>query len=185
MGGLVHCLLLSLLGTMALLGCSGTTPQSRGTAHAELPACPAGQLAGIAPTSAEIAAHRQYEVPVLTLLGPHDPERIWGLSLVLSVDESGTVSCYEAEDSFGRPQAVTGERLSLLQAMAHWRFKPFLRDGTAVPAIVREQVYEQRLPQHRRSAPQVPLDQIAISLRRSGCFGWCPAYSVEIRGDRE
>ena len=102
---------------------------------------------------------------------------------MLAVDSSGTVVCYETEDSFGRPQAMASERLALLHAMTAWRYEPFLRDGTAVPAIVREQIHEQRLPQRRRPMPEVPLDQVAISLQRTGCFGFCPAYSVEIRGD--
>ncbi|MDH5821918.1 DUF6438 domain-containing protein [Luteimonas sp. RD2P54] len=183
-GSPIRCVLLSLLSAMALLGCGETAPRQPGASPlAQLPVCAEGQMAGIAPTPAEIASHRQYEVPVLTIPGPYDPERIWGLSLTLLVDESGAVACYEVEDFFGRPQAMTGERLALLRAMTAWRFKPFLQAGTAVPAIVREQIYEQRLPQHRRSMPEVPHGQVTVSLHRSGCFGLCPAYTVEIQGD--
>lgn len=182
--GLVQRVLLSLVGATALLGCTQATPsQTDGSLVAELPQCTEGQMAAIAPTAEEIAAHRRFEVPVLTVAPPHDPERNWGLGLLLLVDETGAVSCYEVEDSFGRPQPMTGDRAALLREMTAWRFKPFLREGAAVPTIVREQIYEQRLPQQPRPMPQVPLDEVTITLQRSGCFGWCPAYSVEIQGD--
>ncbi|MEF3083183.1 ankyrin repeat domain-containing protein [Luteimonas sp. SMYT11W] len=175
---------LSALATTVLLGCSETTPgQPLDASHAQVPACVEGQPAGIAPTASEIAAHRRYDVPLLTIAEPHDPERIWGLTLVLQVDRSGSVTCYRAEDEFGDRQPMTNEHRVLLRGMRTWRFEPFLQEGAPVPAIVREQVYEQRLPHTHRSPPGVPLDQVKISLRRTGCFGSCPAYSVEIQGD--
>ena len=152
--GLVQRVLLSLVGATALLGCTQATPsQTNDSLVAELPQCTERQMAAIAPAAEEIAAHRRFGIPVLTVAPPHDPERSWGLDLLLLVDETGAVSCYEVEDSFGRPQPMTGERAALLHEMTGWRFKPFLRDGTAVPAVVREQIYEQRVPQQRRPAP--------------------------------
>lgn len=38
-------------------------------------------------------------------------------------------------------------------------------------------------PTRHLPIPAGPLDSVQIKLQRSGCFGTCPAYSIELRGD--
>lgn len=183
-----HCLLQSCLLVLCtatcMPACSKTaTRHAQARPHAGVPTCGDDQLAGISPEPAEIAAHRSFDVPVLTASGPQDPDRTWGFGLALLVDASGVVVCHAVEEYHGPPQPMDGARLALQQAMSGWRFKPFLRDGVPVAAVVRERIYEQRLPRERRAAPKVPLEQVSVSFTRTGCNGPCPAYSVEVRGD--
>jgi ankyrin repeat protein len=66
-------------------------------------------------------------------------------------------------------------------------FKPFEKNGVAVRASVEDYVWI--LPPVQWAAKKVPFPEIKnwnslrITLERTTCFGTCPAYSVEIRGD--
>ena len=65
-----------------------------------------------------------------------------------------------------------------------WRFTPFEKDGKAVTAEVEEYidlVPPERLPRKHVAAPIVrPDSKVAITLRRTGCYGTCPSYMVSI-----
>src|SRR5215469_6129816 len=65
-----------------------------------------------------------------------------------------------------------------------WKFTPFERNGKAVTAEVEEYidlVPPERLPERHVAGPTVrPDSKVAITLRRTGCFGSCPSYSVTI-----
>jgi ankyrin repeat protein len=66
-------------------------------------------------------------------------------------------------------------------------FKPFEKDGTTVRASIED--YVRILPPvqwaaNKLSFPEIKdLLSLRIQLERTSCFGMCPAYSVEIRGD--
>jgi hypothetical protein len=68
-----------------------------------------------------------------------------------------------------------------------WRYKPFERNGQPVIARVRESVTI--LPIAEFTKAHVPFPEIhdwnslRITLSRSGCYGLCPTYEIEIRGD--
>ena len=68
-----------------------------------------------------------------------------------------------------------------------WRYKPFERSGQAVAAKVRESLAI--LPIAERPEAHVPFPEIddwnslRITLSRSGCYGVCSTYEVEIHGD--
>ncbi|HYG29103.1 MAG TPA: DUF6438 domain-containing protein [Allosphingosinicella sp.] len=67
-----------------------------------------------------------------------------------------------------------------------WRFRPFVRDGRAVP--VRGYVHLRVLPPERPPArrvdfPELGSEETTITLRRHGCFGVCATYDVTIRAD--
>jgi Domain of unknown function (DUF6438) len=70
-----------------------------------------------------------------------------------------------------------------------WQYKPFERSGQPVVAKVRESVAI--LPIGERVEAHVPFPKIhdwnslRITLSRSGCYGLCPTYSIEIHGDGE
>jgi hypothetical protein len=68
-----------------------------------------------------------------------------------------------------------------------WRYKPFERNGQPVAARIRESVTI--LPVGERAEVHVPFPEIhdwnslRITLSRSGCYGNCSAYEIEIHGD--
>jgi hypothetical protein len=68
-----------------------------------------------------------------------------------------------------------------------WRYKPFERKGQPVAARVRESVT--MLPIGERPETHVPFPEIQdwnslrITLSRSGCYGICSTYEIEIHGD--
>lgn len=71
----------------------------------------------------------------------------------------------------------------MLAALSSWSYSPFVRNGVSVPAIVTEEIYEQELPRQHLTPQLVPLGSVHITLERSGCFGPCPIYSVQVSGD--
>jgi hypothetical protein len=73
------------------------------------------------------------------------------------------------------------------RAALDWTYKPFLRDGTPVSVTFSE--YVRIVPPERRPATHTPFPEIEdwnslkISLERTACFGMCPDYLLEVRGD--
>ena len=68
-----------------------------------------------------------------------------------------------------------------------WQYRPFERNGHPVVAKVRESVAV--LPIRERSEVHIPFPEIhdwnslRITLSRSGCYGTCSTYEIEIHGD--
>jgi hypothetical protein len=66
-------------------------------------------------------------------------------------------------------------------------FKPFTKDGAAVRASLEDYIFI--LPPVQWAAKKVPFleikdwNSLRIKLERTVCYGTCPAYSIEIRGD--
>lgn len=168
-------------GVLLIVGCSGEEAP-HATATASLPACQPAQLAGVRPTYEEVQRHRRFDFSTPTYAANEYP-KTWGYRLLLRVDAEGRIVCHETTDDFGTPIATTPQRQALLADIAQRRYAPFSREGKRVPAIVREEVWEERASSVRRPLPEAPLDSFRIMLSRSGCFGWCPIYSVEIHGD--
>jgi hypothetical protein len=86
--------------------------------------------------------------------------------------------------------AVSGPKEFYAQAEAlelKGEFKPFIKNGIAVQASIED--YISILPPVQWAAKKVPFPEIKdwnslrIKLQRTVCFGTCPAYSIEIRGD--
>jgi hypothetical protein len=75
----------------------------------------------------------------------------------------------------------------LQDEVRHWKFTPFEENGKAVTAEVEEYldlVPPERLPEKHVAAPAIgPDSQLTIKLRRMGCFGACPSYTVTISTD--
>ena len=101
----------------------------------------------------------------------------------LTIDEQGTVRSAEFKSG---PRSFRGEAQ---RAALAFRFKPFLRDGQ--PAAVRLQVPVWSRPSDYsgpadRAFPANPdRSTIVIALRQTACFGTCPDYRVELRGNGE
>jgi len=156
---------------------------SRVDMPASPPACSAQALPGTAIDRAETAEHRTFSLPTIDYQDGSELET-WGMPLALQVDPSGRITCYLVEKSeFGLDVQINARRRALLAQLGSWGYRPFIREGRPVAAVVRELVYEQHLPSKKREWPDVPLDQVSISLSRSGCYGTCPIYQVTIHGD--
>jgi ankyrin repeat protein len=101
----------------------------------------------------------------------------------LTIDEQGTVRSAEFKSG---PRSFRGEAQ---RAALAFRFKPFLRDGQ--PAAVRLQVPVWSQPSDYggpadRAFPANPdPSTIVIALKRTACYGTCPDYRVELRGNGE
>lgn len=148
----------------------------------DAPVCSDAQLLVSKVDEKQMQAHRKSALPTISY--PYGTQREdWGLQLTLRIDESGRVACYLAKDDIGRPQTLNAERRNIVKTLGHWRYRPFVREGKAVAAIVSEQVGEQELPEKHVPLPEVPLEQVRIVLERTGCFGSCPSYCVEVYGD--
>jgi hypothetical protein len=149
-----------------------------------IPVCSERQLLGIAPTDEEVKRHRLFGSPSIRYpFGTQSPSRDdWGFDLTLRVDEHGRVVCYSSHDEFDRPLELNDERRTLLSALSNWSYSPFVQHGVSIPAVVTEEIYEEELPRRHLMPPVVPLDKVHITLERSGCFGFCPNYRVELSG---
>ncbi len=68
-----------------------------------------------------------------------------------------------------------------------WKYLPFEKDGAPIRASFTDYVRvlpPEELPKKHEPFPSInTLEGVVMTLSRSGCFGTCPAYSVEIHGD--
>lgn len=140
-----------------------------------------------APGRAEAIEHRLTDLePIVVDLKPEDR-----LSLIPVVDIAGTVG---ADGQVVSARVVSGyatnsgtdqsaqEALAQVRAL---RFEPFVRDGRPVTAnleIFVPLVEVRASPPPSLSFPEGPLAGATIELKRTQCFGPCPAYSVTISG---
>ncbi len=78
-------------------------------------------------------------------------------------------------------------RAEALQVARATHFKPFERDGRAVAVQFSMDIGTQQAsyagPADRAFPDSVPPKDTFIGLERTGCYGSCPAYDVEVRGD--
>jgi len=167
-------------GTRATLPADfAASPSANGVG---VPECDAHALLAHVPTPDDLTAHRGFVLPALRY--PFGARRkTWGMELLLRVGEDGAVTCYAVRDEFDRPQPLDDQRRALLAQLVAWRYAPFLRDGRAEAALVTEHIAEEELPERHVDLPDVPLSDVRIGLERTGCFGTCPRYRVELRGD--
>ncbi len=102
------------------------------------------------------------------------------LHLTLTVSAAGEVMDAKADGS--------ADLLKLwpkLKGEVHgWKFTPFEEKGKAVTAVVEEYINlvpPEQLPTAHLAAPELrPDSKVSISLKRSGCYGTCPVYTVTL-----
>ncbi len=115
-----------------------------------------------------------------------------GLTAHIIVDPRGSVVSATVDPKGSVASAICGGCASGLAAQAEAavraiQYSPFERSGHAVWVQFDETVLV--LPPERRPVRQVqfPLvndwNAVQIKLRRTSCYGLCPAYSVEIQGN--
>lgn len=113
---------------------------------------------------------------------PHEGVRegLNQLHLTLSVSPSGDVTSAKAEGD----KDILSFWPDLESDVYQWKFTPFEKDGLPVAAAVEEYldlVPPERLPKSHVAPPALkPDSNIAIALRRSGCYGTCPSYEVAL-----
>ena len=86
--------------------------------------------------------------------------------------------------------AVEGPQEDLVAAVAearNWKYLPFEKDGVPVTVVITDYVHilpPEKLPKIHRDFPHTGSGNgVVMTLERTGCFGSCPGYSVEIHGD--
>lgn len=108
------------------------------------------------------------------------PEDLSQLHLTLVVSANGTVVKAKAESGSGAMKFWPAVKGQVMQ----WTFTPFERDGKPTAAEVEEYVDivpPERMPKVHVPAPRVRKDSnVVITLRRTGCFGSCPSYTVSV-----
>jgi hypothetical protein len=151
---------------------------------ADVPVCKTGELLGYVPDQEQVQHHRQFTLPTIsypfgTKLNSYDG----GFLLTLRINAFGEVACYGLKNRIDQNQPLNDQHREVIHQLHNWHYAPFSRDGAAVEAIVAETLAEQETPKTRKQMPDVPLAQVHVGLSRSGCYGWCPSYSVDVYGD--
>lgn len=159
----------ALVAACVTVACGGAAPQ-----HTVL-----------TPSSEEAEAHAiRLIAPVRR---PNGEDLQVGVHVMLSVSETGAVTAAEVisepERQNRAPTDVVAEALTKARAAT---FEPFTLDGVAHPARV--EAYVPLLDPERRVSRRVPFptvggQEVVMRLSRSACYGHCPVYTVEIRGD--
>jgi ankyrin repeat protein len=85
---------------------------------------------------------------------------------------------------------VEGPREDFAAAMAEarrWKYLPFEKDDAPATVVITDYVRilpPEKLPKIHRDFPHTGSGNgVVMTLERTGCFGTCPGYSVEIHGD--
>ena len=124
----------------------------------------------------ESAKHRPSPPPVRFGRVESDTIYLW-----LHVNREGAVDTVQP---IGIPK-VYGPPIE--QAAKRIHYRPFTKNGAPADAWVQESLEvwsAEEAPDQLAPFPQVSdMSQVSITLRRSGCYGSCPSYSVTIHGD--
>jgi Domain of unknown function (DUF6438)/Gram-negative bacterial TonB protein C-terminal len=127
----------------------------------------------------EVVDHRLNLAKPIRVAKKHRPFE--SVALEITVDASGQVLVVEAvrgPDEF---------RQAAIDEAKTWTYRPFQRNGRAVPAKFND--YVRLCPPERLPSTHVPFPEIQdwnslrMTLQRTACFGSCPAYTVEVSGD--
>lgn len=102
-----------------------------------------------------------------------------GLELIIGTD--GRVISAKATDG---PKEFYADAIARSQT---WQYKPFLRWGRPIVAQIQDRISvlpPEHLPSAHVQFPKVDdWSTLVITLERTGCYGTCPSYKVEICGD--
>ena len=104
-----------------------------------------------------------------------------GVEILLLVSETGDV--LSATVVRGPAEA---QPAALAEAKT-WKYQPFEKDGQAVVAKVHDYVRilpPEDLPKEHREFPRLGSNAgVVMALKRTGCYGTCSSYEVEVHGD--
>ncbi|MEO5926901.1 MAG: ankyrin repeat domain-containing protein [Bryobacteraceae bacterium] len=142
----------------------------------------AGTAFAQAPVRVDDSEARLHEIAAISFIRVPKPEGSGAIPFEVRVSTLGQIVAAKPVPG-GREEYFEAAE----KAVRSWQYKPFLRDGPPVEAIVWAWVFvlpEEIKSQVHKAFPQV-LDwsTVKFKLIRTGCFGSCPDYEVEIRGD--
>lgn len=136
----------------------------------ELPVCDVEEWRGIRPMPHEIARHRTFALPAVRYAVGEYPQE-WGFRVSLLVDVEGRVQCYSGSRTLlGELMQANLQQRMALATLALSRYRPFVRDGEPVPALITEQMAGERRPLAHRTMPTVPLADVRMSLTLGGGY---------------
>jgi ankyrin repeat protein len=136
----------------------------------------------------EAAQHRLDHAPLyLHVSKQHEFEDYIEVSVI--VDNAGSVISTHVDRTgrnlpYRNSPAILADAESMVSSL---KYSPFTRGGKPVVVEFTEDVF--LLPPELKPAKHVPFprvkdwNSVRIELERTGCFGSCPAYSVEISGN--
>lgn len=122
----------------------------------------------------------EFSLPWMDLTTTRDGQRPFWL-LKLTVDTDGKVIHAFAEEGpeQHRSEAIAEAKKEL--------FEPFLHEGKPVRVRIPHHVAgtpaDYKGPADRTFPTDTDLSDVVIRFRRTACFGWCPEYIVDIRGN--
>lgn len=135
----------------------------------------------------ELAMHRMN----WSAIRSPDATNLEVVTMDVEVDTQGRVTSVKAllPVILRSPQPIRPSPFSE-RAIAEMRSRtyiPFERNGEATPATFQDYVFflpPERLPSVHQPFPEIhDWNTLRIGLNRGTCFGTCPAYDLEIRGD--
>ncbi|HTD23235.1 MAG TPA: ankyrin repeat domain-containing protein [Terriglobales bacterium] len=145
----------------------------------------------VAVSAEEVQSHRIGDIPLIRIkLKPEEQAQVGmgGIRLKITVDPNGAVVAISAAKDEDIPPNIPPGLQSQAEALAkNNKYQPFQRNGHAVWAKFDDWV--RVLPPELKPLQHIPFPEIhnwksvRITLQRTGCFGACPAYQVEIQGD--
>lgn len=137
----------------------------------------------IAVESPEVWDHANGSAGVIHSKAPPQIPGLEAVTLHVIVDATGAV---ESAKAVAGPAQFFAEAEGIEERRS---FKPFMRNGAGVRASFSD--YISIVPPEQWAETYVPFPEIKdwsslrIKLKRTACFGSCPDYSVEVRGDGE
>jgi len=151
----------------------------------------------VSPGDDEVAAHLVGTMPVIRMDFARFPnlKELGAIPVELLVDEHGAVTSAKLEDEDDDPGELTKAQLDMVKALIaeaektamKLHFRPFEDQGRPVPAKFEIHIPVRSLAE--QSAKRIPFPQVhnwnsvKIVLSRTGCYGTCPSYRVEVHGD--
>ena len=132
---------------------------------------------------AQVAQHRLFELPVVTY--PFTPKLrpasfTAGLQLDLLIDEAGHVACYGLQKD---AKPISQDEQAVIDGLGDWHYTPFMLDGQPARVFIQETLSEEERFEKILPMPDGPQASFEVTLSRTSCYGTCPDYSVNIKGD--
>lgn len=122
-----------------------------------------------------------FPVPIIVVVGPDGSVLSTALSNEIDLDDVASGVPKQWMSEFKKVIAEAQDEVRGLH------YRPFERDGHAVFARFEEDVPvvpPEMLPGPHVDFPEIrKWNSLRMSLERTGCFGACPSYSIEVHGD--
>jgi ankyrin repeat protein len=140
-----------------------------------------GEVQANAREGAEVWSHQTGHHGIIRRESKQEGQLLRSVTLRLVVSPEGEVKSVTPVEG---PQ----EEFAAAAAEARqWKYLPFEKDGVADTVVITDYVRilpPEKLPKVHHDFPHTGSGNgVVMTLERTGCFGTCPGYSVEIHGD--